>query len=50
MSINSMLRNFNNMVEQKLSGVPETLFIPLCARGIETKHSKPIIKDYKAVD
>ncbi|MBX4265489.1 class I SAM-dependent methyltransferase [Clostridium estertheticum] len=38
------------MVKQKLSGVPETLLIPLWARAIETKKSNPIIKDYKAVE
>lgn len=37
-------------MQQKLKGVPETLLIPLWARAIETQNSKPIIKDYKAVE
>ncbi|WP_454055223.1 hypothetical protein [Clostridium sp. Marseille-Q7071] len=37
-------------MQQKLSGVPETLLIPLWARAIETKNSNPIIKDYKAIE
>jgi O-methyltransferase involved in polyketide biosynthesis len=37
-------------MEQKLTGVPETLLVPLWARAIETKHDNPIIKDEKAVE
>ncbi len=37
-------------MQQKLSGVPETLLIPLWARAVETKNSNPIIKDYKAIE
>ena len=36
-------------MEQKLTGVPETLLVPLWARAIETKHPDPIVKDEKAV-
>ena len=36
-------------MEQKLTGVPETLLVPLWARAIETKHDNPIVKDEKAV-
>jgi O-methyltransferase involved in polyketide biosynthesis len=35
---------------QKLKGVPETLLIPLWAKATETKRSKPIIKDEKALE
>jgi O-methyltransferase involved in polyketide biosynthesis len=35
---------------QNLKGIPETLLIPLWAKVIETKHSNPIIKDYKAIE
>lgn len=37
-------------MEQKLTGVPETLLVPLWARATETKHENPIIKDEKAVE
>lgn len=37
-------------MQQKLNGVPETLLIPLWARATETQNSKPIIKDYKAIE
>lgn len=36
-------------MEEKLSGVPETLLIPLWARAKETEGSDPIIKDYNAL-
>jgi O-methyltransferase involved in polyketide biosynthesis len=36
--------------EKNLKGIPETFLIPLWAKAVETKHSNPIIKDYKAVD
>ncbi|MEL7671606.1 hypothetical protein [Methanobacterium sp.] len=35
-------------MEQKLTGVPETLLVPLGARATETKHNDPIVKDEKA--
>ena len=34
---------------QILSGVPETLLIPLCYRAIETQRPDAMIKDEKAV-
>ena len=37
-------------MEQKLTGVPETLLVPLWARAIETKQDNHIIKDEKAVE
>jgi O-methyltransferase involved in polyketide biosynthesis len=37
-------------MEQKLTGVPETLLIPLWARAYETALPKPIIRDEKAVE
>jgi len=33
------------IVKQNLKGVPETLLIPLWARAVEVKQSRPIIKD-----
>jgi O-methyltransferase involved in polyketide biosynthesis len=35
-------------IETKLTGVPETLLIPLWARAVEGKRSKPIVRDDKA--
>jgi O-methyltransferase involved in polyketide biosynthesis len=37
-------------LEQNLSGVPETLLVPLWARAVEMKHSNPIVKDDKALE
>lgn len=37
-------------MKQKLTGVPETLLIPLWARAVETKREDSIVKDYKAVE
>lgn len=37
-------------MESKLSGVPETMLIPLWARAQETRQDNPIIKDEKAVE
>jgi O-methyltransferase involved in polyketide biosynthesis len=37
-------------MRQSLSGVPETLLIPLWARAVETKGPNPIIRDEKAVE
>lgn len=37
-------------MKQQLSGIPETLLIPLWARAVETKQSYPIIKDIRAVE
>jgi O-methyltransferase involved in polyketide biosynthesis len=39
-----------NIMKQQLSGIPETLLIPLWARAVETKQSSPIIKDIRAVE
>lgn len=37
-------------MKHNLSGVSETLLIPLWARAVETKHHQPIVKDEKAVE
>ena len=37
-------------VEQKLTGVPETLLIPLWARAVESGKAQPIFQDPKAVE
>jgi O-methyltransferase involved in polyketide biosynthesis len=37
-------------ITQDLSGVPETLLIPLCYRAIETQRPDAMIKDEKAVE
>ncbi len=37
-------------MEEQLSGIPETLLIPLWARAVETKRSTPIINDIRAVE
>lgn len=37
-------------MRQSLTGVPETLLIPLWARAAETKEPNPIIRDEKAVE
>lgn len=37
-------------MQQVLSGVPETLLIPLWARAAETKEQNPIIRDEKAAE
>ncbi|PIE35459.1 methyltransferase [candidate division KSB3 bacterium] len=35
---------------QKLTGIPETMLIPLWARAVESEQEKPIIQDTKAVE
>lgn len=37
-------------MSQQLTGVPETLLIPLWARAVETEKEQPIIRDPKAVE
>jgi len=37
-------------MSRKLTGVPETLLIPLVERAVETKEPEPIIRDKKAID
>jgi len=37
-------------MNQKLSGIPETMLIPLWARAVETVREKPIIRDDMAVE
>lgn len=37
-------------MEQKLTGIPETMIIPLWARAVESGQEKPIIQDIKAVE
>lgn len=37
-------------MEQKLTGIPETMLIPLWARAVESEREKPIIRDPKAVE
>ena len=39
----------NQGLKDKLSGVPETLLLPLWARAAETKYHRPIIRDERAV-
>lgn len=36
-------------MEQKLTGIPETLLIPLWARAVESEKNQPIIRDPRAV-
>ena len=38
------------MMEQKLTGIPETLLIPLWARAVESEKPQPIFHDPKAVE
>jgi O-methyltransferase involved in polyketide biosynthesis len=42
--------NMSETTIQDLSGVPETLLIPLCYRAIETQRPDALIKDEKAVE
>ena len=37
-------------MEPQLSGIPETMLIPLWAKAAETRHPRPIIRDPKAVE
>lgn len=37
-------------MQQRLTGVPETLLVPLWARAVETRRVDSIITDYKAVE
>ncbi len=37
-------------MQNKLTGIPETLLIPLWARAFETERTDAIIRDYKAVE
>lgn len=40
----------NHPMNEKLTGVPETLLIPLWARAVETGKPAPIVQDEKAVE
>ena len=45
-----MREKAGNSIKQELSGIPETLLIPLWARASEKDRKNPIITDEKAVE